>query len=99
MVDAVRTGDSRVLVLSGEAGVGKTALLEYARDRAFGCRVASVSGIQSEMELAFAGLHQLCSSMLDRLERLPEPQRDALTTACGIRAGPAPDLFLVGLGV
>ncbi|HEV3354073.1 MAG TPA: AAA family ATPase [Acidimicrobiales bacterium] len=99
LVQAVRTGDGRVVVLSGEPGVGKTALLEYARDQAFGCRVASVSGIQSEMELAFAGLHQLCSSMLDRLERLPEPQQDALTTACGIRAGPPPDLFLVGLGV
>lgn len=99
VVDAVRTGGGRVLVLSGEAGVGKTALLEYARDRAFGCRIVSVAGVQSEMELAFAGLHQLCSSMLDRLERLPEPQRDALTTAFGIRGGPAPDLFLVGLAV
>ena len=97
--DEIRKGDGRVLVLSGEAGVGKTALLEYVRDRAFGCRIVSVAGIQSEMELAFAGLHQLCSSMLYRLERLPEPQRDALRTAFGIRGGPAPDLFLVGLAV
>jgi DNA-binding CsgD family transcriptional regulator len=99
IVEAVRTGESRALVIRGEAGIGKTALLEYLRERASGCRVARVAGIQPEMELAFATLHQLCAPMLDRLQRLPEPQRDALGTAFGIRAGPAPDRFLVGLAV
>jgi hypothetical protein len=81
LLDAVRTGESRALVVRGEPGVGKTALLEYAVERASGCRVVRAAGVQSEMELAFAGLHQLCSPMLDRLERLPGPQRDALRTA------------------
>ncbi len=98
-LEAVRAGESRVLVLRGEPGAGKTALLEYVADRAAGCRVARAAGVQSEMELAFAGLHQLCAPMLDHLERLPEPQRDALLTAFGISAGPAPDRFLVGLAV
>jgi DNA-binding CsgD family transcriptional regulator len=79
--------------------MGKTALLEYVAGRASGCRVARVAGVQSEMELAFAGLHQLCAPMLDHLENLPAPQRDALQTAFGISAGPAPDRFLVGLAV
>ncbi|MEA2566206.1 MAG: hypothetical protein QOD49_1383, partial [Actinomycetota bacterium] len=78
LLEAVRQGQSRVLVLRGEPGVGKTALLEYVSERASGCRVARAAGVQSEMELAFAGLHQLCAPMLDHLERLPEPQRDAL---------------------
>jgi DNA-binding CsgD family transcriptional regulator len=98
VVEAVRASQSRALVIRGEAGVGKTALLEYLLERAQGCRVARVAGIQSEMELAFAVLHQLCGPMLDRLERLPEPQRAALTTAFGLQAGPTPDRFLVGLG-
>ena len=88
-----------MLVVRGEPGVGKTALLEYLAGQASGCRVARAAGVQSEMELAFAGLHQLCAPMLDHLERLPEPQRDALRTAFGISAGPAPDRFLVGLAV
>src|SRR5207253_3551758 len=80
-------------------GVGKTALLDYLAGRASGFRVVRTAGVQSEMELAFAALHQLCAPMLDRLERLPVPQRDALRTAFGLSAGPAPDRFLVGLAV
>ena len=94
-----RAGRSSVLVLRGEAGVGKTALLEYVAEQASGCRVARAAGVESEMELAFAGLHQLCAPLLDRLERLPGPQRDALRTAFGLSAGGAPDRFLVGLAV
>jgi predicted ATPase len=99
LVASARAGQSRVLVLRGEAGVGKTALLEYFIECASGCRVARASGVESEMEFAFAGLHQLCSPMLGGLGRLPEPQADALSTAFGLRDGPAPDLFLVGLAV
>ena len=97
LVAAVRAGESRALVVHGEPGVGKTALLEYLAAQAPGCRVARAGGVQSEMELAFAVLHQLCAPMLDRLERLPAPQRDALRTAFGLSAGPAPDRFLIGL--
>jgi DNA-binding CsgD family transcriptional regulator len=97
LVAAVRGGESRALVVHGEPGVGKTALLEYLAGQASGCRVAHAGGVQSEMELAFAVLHQLCAPMLDRLERLPAPQRDALQTAFGLSAGPAPDRFLIGL--
>jgi hypothetical protein len=99
LIDAVRAGQSRVLVVSGEPGVGKTALLDYLAGRAGGCRVERAAGVQSEMELAFAGLHQLCAPVLDRLDRLPGPQRDALRTAFGQSAGPPPDRFLVGLAV
>ena len=99
MVASVRAGESRVLVLRGEAGVGKTALLEYLAKRASGCRIARAAGVESEVELAYAGLHQLCGPMLERLDRLPGPQRDALATAFGLRAGDAPDRFLVGLAV
>src|SRR4029453_4063599 len=80
-------------------GVGKTALLEYLGGRAPGCRIERAAGVQSEMELAFAGLHQLCAPMLDRLEAGPGPQREALQTAFGMSAGPAADRFLVGLAV
>ena len=93
----MRTGPSRALVLRGEAGVGKSALLEYLMQHASGCTVAGAAGIESEMELAYAGLQQLCAPFLDHLERLPGPQRDALGTAFGLRAGDAPDRFLVGL--
>jgi hypothetical protein len=99
LIDAVRAGKSRALVVVGEPGVGKTALLEYAAGRASGCRLVRAAGVQSEMELAFAGLQQLCAPMLDRVDRLPVPQRDALWTGFGLRAGPAPDRFLVGLAV
>src|SRR5271155_3256586 len=99
LVEAVRAGGSRVLVVRGEPGVGKSALLDYLAGRAPGCRVARTAGVESEMELAFAGLHQLLAPVLDHLEGLPGPQRDALRTAFGLSAGPAPDRFLVGLGV
>ncbi len=99
LVAEVRTGHSRVLVLRGEAGIGKTALLEYLSASAKGCRVARAAGAESEMELAFAGLQALCAPMIDRLGHLPGPQRDALNTAFGMRAGPPPDRFLVGLAV
>src|SRR3954464_5667629 len=97
LLEAVRSGESRALVLRGEPGVGKTALLEYALGSASELRVLRAFGVESEMELAFAGLQQLCAPMLDRLECLPDPQRDALATAFGLRAGDAPDRFLVGL--
>ena len=91
LIEAVRAGESRALVVRGEAGVGKTALLDHMVGRASGCRVVRAAGVQSEMELAFAGLHQLLAPMLDRLAGLPVPQRDALGTAFGISPGPAPD--------
>ncbi len=99
LLEQVRRGRGTVLVLRGEAGVGKTALLEYVAGRARGCRLARVAGVRSEMELAFAGLHQLCAPMLSRAERLPVPQREALRTAFGLAGGPPPDRFLVGLAV
>ncbi len=99
LVDAVRAGESRALVVVGEPGVGKTALLDYLAGEASGCRVARATGVQSELELAFAGLHQLCAPMLDHLDRLPGPQREALLTAFGVSAGPAPDRFVLGLAV
>src|ERR1700729_559316 len=99
LVEAVLAGQSRVLVIRGEPGAGKTALLDYLAGQALGCRVVRALGVQSEMELAFAGLHQLCVPMLTRLDGLPEPQREALRTAFGLSAGPAPDRFLVGLAV
>jgi DNA-binding CsgD family transcriptional regulator len=98
-VDGVRSGEGQALVVRGEPGVGKTVLLGYLAGRAWGCRVARVAGVQSEMELAFAGLHQLCAPMLGHAESLPVPQRDALQTAFGLAAGPPPDRFLVGLAV
>ncbi len=101
LVEAVRDGESRVLVVRGDPGVGKTVLLEYLAEQAsgWGCRVARAVGVQSEMELAFAGLHQLCAPMLGRVERLPAPQHEALQTAFGLSAGPPPDRFFVGLAV
>ena len=98
-VAAVRDGASRALVVHGEAGVGKTALLEYLAGHAAGCRVIRAVGVQTEMELAFATLHQLCVPLLDYLERLPGPQRDALLTVFGLSAGPPPDRFVTGLAV
>jgi DNA-binding CsgD family transcriptional regulator len=99
LVGAVRAGASRALVVRGEAGAGKTALVDYLAGHAPGCRVATAAGVQSEMELAFAGLHQLCAPMLDHLCRLPVPQRDALRTAFGLNAGAAPDRLFIGLAV
>jgi DNA-binding CsgD family transcriptional regulator len=99
LIEAVRAGESRALVVRGEPGMGKTALLDYVVEHAPDCRIERAVGVQSEMELAFAALHQLCAPMLDRLERLPPPQRDALRTAFGVSPGRAPDLFFVGLAL
>src|SRR5215472_6060623 len=96
LADAV-AGRSRVTVLRGQAGAGKTALLGYLSDQLAGWQVARAVGVESEMELAYAGLHQLCGPMLEYLGRLPVPQRDALATVFGRSAGAAPDRFLVGL--
>ena len=95
----VRNGGSQVLVVRGEAGVGKTALLNYATDSAPDLRLLRAVGVQSEMELVFAALHQLCMPLLDRMKRIPEPQRRALATVFGLAPGPAPDRFMVGLAV
>jgi DNA-binding CsgD family transcriptional regulator len=99
LLDDVRRGESRSLVLRGEAGIGKTALLKYLVESASDLTVERAVGVQSEMELAFASLHQLCGPMLDRLGRLPAPQRQALEIVFGLSAGAAPDRFLVGLAV
>ena len=99
VVSTVRSGTCQVLVLRGEAGVGKTALLEYVADQASGFRRIQVAGVESDMELAFAGLQQLCAPLLDRLDELPEPQREALDVAFGRGVGETPDRFLVGLAV
>ena len=99
LLASVRTGESRVLVLRGEAGIGKTALLDHLAGSASGFRVARAAGVESEMELAYAGLHQLCAPFADRIDSLPGPQRDALSTAFGRRGGDAPNRFLVGLAV
>jgi DNA-binding CsgD family transcriptional regulator/tetratricopeptide (TPR) repeat protein len=93
----VRTGHSAVLVLRGEAGGGKTALLRYAARQASGFRVAQIAGVEAEMELPFAGVHQLCGPMLDRLDALPTPQREALRVALGVATGNPPDRFLISL--
>jgi len=93
LVEAVCAGQSRALVLSGEAGVGKSTLLQYLILQAAQCRVVQTAGVESEMELAFAGLHQLCAPLLAGLEDLPEGQRDALRIVLGISSGPAPDRF------
>src|SRR4051794_32511513 len=95
----VREGQSGVLVIRGEAGIGKTALLRYTARHASGFRVAQVTGVQAEMELPFAGIHQLCAPLLDQLGALPQPQQDALNVALGLASGDVPDRFLVGLAV
>jgi len=97
LLDAARGGHGGVLVVHGEPGVGKTALLEYAVEAAQEFRVARTAGVEGEMELAYAALQQLCSPILELTERLPQPQRDALAVAFGHSAGPAPNPFLVGL--
>jgi len=99
LISTAESGSSQVLVLRGEAGVGKTALLEYASELASGFRSVQVAGVQSDMELAFAGLHQLCAPLMDHVDELPEPQREALAVAFGRGVGPTPDRFLVGLAV
>src|SRR6202011_596473 len=97
--EAIRAGQSRALVLRGEPGVGKTALLDYVAAQARDCRIVRTAGVQSEMELAFAALQQLCAPLLESPPCLPEPQRDALQVALGVSPGPPPDRFLVGLAV
>src|ERR1700683_4726997 len=99
LLEAARAGRSGVVVLRGEPGVGKTALLDWAVGAAPGLRVARVAGVESDMELAFAALQQLCAPMLDQLAGLPDPQRAALGVAFGLSTGAAPDRFLVGLAV
>jgi DNA-binding CsgD family transcriptional regulator/tetratricopeptide (TPR) repeat protein len=99
VIAAVRAGESRALLIHGEAGIGKTALLNYAVASAADMRVLRAAGVESEMELAFASLHQLCAPMLGAVEQLPPPQRGALEVAFGRTAGPAPNRFLVGLAV
>jgi DNA-binding CsgD family transcriptional regulator len=99
LLSDARAGHSGALVLRGEAGIGKTALLRYAIESASDCAVARAIGVESEMELPFAALHQVCAPMLDRLELLPAPQRDALGTVFGVTVGSVPDRFMVGLAV
>lgn len=99
LLSAVRSGRSGALVVRGEAGCGKSALLDYVAARSHGCRLDRAVGVESEMELPFAMLHQLCMPVLDRVERLPTPQREALETAFGLSDGRQPDPFLVGLAV
>jgi hypothetical protein len=99
LLAAARGGRGAVLVVRGEAGVGKTALLDDAVAAAAGMRIARVAGVESEAELAYAALQQLCAPVLGGLDRLPDPQRGALGVVFGLRAGEAPDRFLVGLAV
>ena len=99
VIAAIRAGESRTMVLHGEAGVGKTALLNYTVESAAEIRLLRATGVETEMELAFASLHQLCAPLLESVERLPPPQRQALEIAFGLREGPAPDRFLVGLAL
>src|ERR1700752_2752889 len=94
LLEGLRRGESRAVVIRGEAGGGKTALLEYLTERAADCRVMTVTAVQSEMELAFAALHQLCAPIFAELELLPGPQREALGITFGLREGPVPDRVL-----
>ena len=98
LVEAVRAGLSRSLVIVGEPGIGKTRLLRYAAQAADGVRTVSIAGVESELRLGFAALHRMLVPFLDRIGRLPAPQRDALGSAFGLSAGPPADRFLVGLG-
>src|SRR4051812_7677994 len=97
LLETARGGQSAVLLIRGEAGIGKTALIRYAARRAAGFRVAQIAGVESEMELPFAGLHRLCAPMLAKLDALPEPQQTALRVSFGLSSGDAPDRFLVSL--
>src|SRR3954452_21317869 len=99
LLQDVRNGTSRSLVIRGEPGIGKSVLLEYLATSASGCRVVRAAGVQADAALAFAALHQVCTPLLARLERIPVPQQDALGTAFGMRTGPPPDRFLVSLAV
>ena len=95
----VREGESAVLVIRGEAGIGKSEMLRYAAREALGFRVAQISSVEAEMELPFAAIHQLCAPLLDHLDALPQPQQDALNVALGLASGDVPNRFLVGLAV
>ena len=99
LLESVRRGESAVRVLRGEPGIGKTALLRYCARQAAGCRVAQIAGVESELALPWAALHQLCGPLLSGLPTLPEPQQQALRLAFGTASGRAPDRFLVGLAV
>jgi DNA-binding CsgD family transcriptional regulator len=99
LLDQAQARHSGVLMLRGEAGCGKTALLRYARDQADAFRVVRLAGVQSEMELPYAGLHQLCAPLLEGLQRLPSPQQEALEVTFGLREEATPDRFLIGLAV
>ena len=99
MLDSVREGASAVLVIRGEAGIGKTSLMQYCARQASGCRVTQIAGVESELEMPLAAVHQLCAPVLDHLGALPEPQQQALRVALGAEAGNAPDRFVVGLAV
>src|SRR3954470_630668 len=97
VLETARGGQSAVLVIRGEAGIGKTALVRYAARQASGFRVAQIAGVEAEMELPFAGLHRLCAPMLGQLDALPDPQQNALRVSFGLSSGDAPDRFLVAL--
>lgn len=97
LLETVRGGRSAVLVIRGEAGIGKTALVRYAARQAAGFRVAQIAGVEAEMEMPFAGLHRLCAPMLPRLDALPDPQQNALRVAFGLSSGNALDHFLAAL--
>ena len=99
LLDRARVGESGALVLRGDVGIGKTALLRHAIDAASGFEIVRASGVESELDLAFAGLHQLCVPLLPGLQRLPAPQQEALGTAFGLSAGSPPDRLFVGLAV
>ena len=99
LLDRVRGGESAALVIRGEAGIGKTALMSYCARQAAGCRLVQIDGVESEMELPLAALHQLCMPMLSSLDALPEPQQRALRVAFGLASEPAPDRFVLGLAV
>jgi DNA-binding CsgD family transcriptional regulator len=99
LLNGVRQGESAALVMRGEAGIGKTALMNYCARQASGCRLAQIVGVQSELEMPFAALHQLCRPMLTELSALPELQQQALQVAFGLAAGNPPDRFILGLAV
>src|SRR5207237_8820657 len=99
LLEAASGGHGGVLVVRGEPGVGKTALLDYAVEAGRGFRSARTFGVEAEMELPYAAVQQLCSPFLELMERLPQPQHDALGVAFGLSTGPAPNRFLVGLAV
>jgi hypothetical protein len=99
MIEGVHAGESATLVIRGEPGIGKTALLQHCAGQAHGCRIEQIAGVESELELPYAALHQLCAPMLDNASTLPEPQEHALQVAFGLASGSTPDRFIVGLAV